>query len=219
MVLKENKYVVLYFLSSLLSLIFIDNDSILELVLKLLSLIFLSFRYLNKSRIINFWYLLILLFSITSDAFLIFDTDLLFIGSMLLIANRFLYIIIARKAIFTTKPSTLIFYLVLCLLLFIVIYIILKPYLKEIIGIFMTMGISSCVMLLFAYLNYLNNMNRRNKYFLFGLFLIITADVLMIFNKFLDYNIFYVIVYTSIYYIARYLICEAMIVGKRRRRR
>ncbi|CAM1361150.1 lysoplasmalogenase family protein [Tenacibaculum xiamenense] len=219
MVLKENKYAILYFLSSLLSLIFIDNDSILELVLKLLSLIFLSFMYLNRSRVINIWYLMVLLFSIASDAFLIFDTDLLVIGSMLLIANRILYIIIARRAIFQTKLNLLIFYLVLCLLLFVVIYIVLKPYLKEILGIFMTMGLSSAIMILFAYLNYLNKMNRRNKYFLFGLFLIIIADVLMTFNKFLDYSIIYVIAYTMIYYIARYLICESMIVGKRRRRR
>ncbi|SEC30681.1 YhhN-like protein [Tenacibaculum sp. MAR_2009_124] len=219
MVLREKKFAILYFIASVLSLVFIDNDSIIELVLKLLSLTFLSFMYLNRSRVINIWYLLVLLFSIASDAFLIFDTDLLFIGSMLLIINRFLYIIIARRAIFQTKLHLLIFYLVLCLLLFVVIYIILRPYLKEILGIFMTMGFSSCVMLLFAYLNYLNRMNRRNKYFLFGLFLIITADVLMIFNKFLDYNILYVIAYTSIYYVARYLICESMIVGKPRRRR
>ncbi|WP_431167140.1 lysoplasmalogenase family protein [Tenacibaculum halocynthiae] len=209
-----NKYSILYFIASLLSLFFIDNDAMIELVLKLLSLIFLSFLYLSTSKEINYWYVLVLLCSIASDASLIFDSDLLMVGTGLLIANRILYIIISRRALFRTNLKTLAFYFVVCLLVFVVIYVVLKPYLQEISYIFISLGITSAIMILFAFLNYLNKMNTQNKLFLFGLFLIITGDILMAFNKFLDYNMAYVLIYTIIYYIARYLICESMIVNK-----
>ncbi|WP_435260750.1 lysoplasmalogenase family protein [Tenacibaculum sp. nBUS_03] len=209
-----NKYSILYFLISLLSLFFIDNEAILELVLKLLSLTFLSFLYLSTSKKINYWYVLVLLSSIASDTSLIFDSDLLVVGTVLLIVNRILYIIISRRALYRTNLKTLTFYFVICLLVFVVIYILLKPYLQEISYIFISLGITSAIMILFAFLNYLNKMNTKNKLFLFGLFLIITGDILMAFNKFLDYRMAYVITYSIIYYVARYLICESMIVNK-----
>ena len=150
--MEEYGYTLLYLTISLLSFIFIDNDSTIELILKLLSILSLTFMYLNKTRIINYYYLLVLLFSMASDAFLIFSEDFLFIGSLPLIANRFLYIIIASKAIIQTKLKFLIFYLFLSLLVFIVIYTILKPYIQEIVEIFIVMGLSSVVMVLFAIL-------------------------------------------------------------------
>lgn len=213
MILEEYGYTLLYFTISLLSFIFIDNDSTIELILKLLSILSLIFMYLNKTRIINYYYLLILLFSMTSDAFLISSEDFLFIGSLPLIANRFLYIIIASKAIIQTKLKFLILYLLLSLLVFVVIYTILKPYIQEIVEIFIVMGLSSVVMVLFAYINYLNKMNRRNKLYFMGLFLLVFADILMTFNNFIDYHIMYVFSYTFIYYIARYLICDSMIIN------
>ena len=211
--MEEYGYTLLYLTISLLSFIFIDNDSTIELILKLLSILSLTFMYLNKTRIINYYYLLVLLFSMASDAFLIFSEDFLFIGSLPLIANRFLYIIIASKAIIQTKLKFLIFYLFLSLLVFIVIYTILKPYIQEIVEIFIVMGLSSVVMVLFSYINYLNKMNRRNKLYFIGLFLLVFADILMTFNNFIDYNIMYVFSYTFIYYIARYLICDSMIIN------
>lgn len=213
MIMEEYGYTLLYLTISLLSFIFIDNDSTIELILKLLSILSLTFMYLNKTRIINYYYLLVLLFSMASDAFLIFSEDFLFIGSLPLIANRFLYIIIASKAIIQTKLKFLIFYLFLSLLVFIVIYTILKPYIQEIVEIFIVMGLSSVVMVLFSYINYLNKMNRRNKLYFIGLFLLVFADILMTFNNFIDYNIMYVFSYTFIYYIARYLICDSMIIN------
>ncbi len=213
MIMEEYGYTLLYLTISLLSFIFIDNDSTIELILKLLSILSLTFMYLNKTRIINYYYLLVLLFSMASDAFLIFSEDFLFIGSLPLIANRFLYIIIASKAIIQTKLKFLIFYLFLSLLVFIVIYTILKPYIQEIVEIFIVMGLSSVVMVLFSYINYLNKMNRRNKLYFIGLFLLVFADILMTFNNFIDYDIMYVFSYTFIYYIARYLICDSMIIN------
>lgn len=216
MVWTDNKYTILYFIVSLLSLFFIDNNSVVELILKLLSLAFLIVLYISKTDKINYWYLTVLLLSMISDASLIFDPHLLLLGSLLLVVNRVLYIIISRRALKETKLKTLLFYLTICLLVFLINYTLVKPYAGELHFIVALFGSTSSIMILFAFLNYLNKMNRKNKYFLFGLFLIVLADVLMAINKFVDYKLLYVISYTVIYYIARYLICDAMIVEKRK---
>ena len=72
-------------------------------------------------------------------------------------------------------------------------------------------GITSAIMIGLSFFNYLKAMNKKNMFFLFGILLIVIADILIAFNKFLDYHILLVIVYTIMYYIARYLICLSMI--------
>lgn len=212
MIKNINTYGLAYILACFMSLFFIDaNASIIEMILKIMALIFLSFFYLSSSKKINYFYLIILMNSIASDTFLIFDDDFMMLGVMLLLANRFLYIIIARKAFLETKTNILITYLIPSLLLFVIIFVLLKPYLQEISLSFLLMGISSAIMIGLAFFNYLSKMNAKNKLFLFGVLLIVTADILIAINKFLDYHLTYVIVYTLMYYVARYLICESMI--------
>ncbi|CAL2092167.1 YhhN-like protein [Tenacibaculum sp. 190524A02b] len=215
MLAKINTYTLLYFIASILSLFFIDNDSMTELILKLFALTFLSFLYLSETQKINYWYVLVLLCSIASDAFFIFEDDFLIVAAALLFVNKILYIIIARRALFQTKLKTLLFYFTVCLLVFVIFYVMLKPYVEQISYTFILLGVSNTLAILFAFLNYLNKMNKENKHFLFGIFLIIFCDILMAFNKFLEYQILYVIIYTSIYYVARYLICRSLIIEKR----
>ncbi|QXP73962.1 hypothetical protein H0I31_10845 [Tenacibaculum sp. AHE15PA] len=205
-------YSLVYFSACLLSLFFIDTDkSITEMVIKVFSLMFLSFLYLSSSKKINYFYVFILMNSIASDAFLIFDDDFMMFGILLLLINRFLYIILARKALFNTSVKILLTYLIPSLLLFITIFVLLKPYIQEISLPFFLMGITSAIMIGLSFFNYLKAMNKKNMFFLFGILLIVIADILIAFNKFLDYHILLVIVYTIMYYIARYLICLSMI--------
>ncbi|WNW02228.1 lysoplasmalogenase family protein [Tenacibaculum sp. HL-MS23] len=205
-------YSLVYFSACLLSLFFIDIDkSITEMVIKVFSLMFLSFLYLSSSKKINYFYVFILMNSIASDAFLIFDDDFMMFGILLLLINRFLYIILARKALFNTSVKILLTYLIPSLLLFITIFVLLKPYIQEISLPFFLMGITSAIMIGLSFFNYLKAMNKKNMFFLFGILLIVIADILIAFNKFLDYHILLVIVYTIMYYIARYLICLSMI--------
>ncbi|WP_348718535.1 lysoplasmalogenase family protein [Tenacibaculum sp. 190130A14a] len=184
------------------------------MTIKVTALLSLSFLYLTVSKKINYWYLLLLLSSIASDTFLIFEDSFLLFGVLLLLLNRVLYIIISRRALKDTDIKTLLFYMVPSFGLFIIFYVLLRPYLEEISSSFLLLGLTSATMILFSFLNYLNKMNLRNKYFLLGILLIVVADILIAYNKYLDYNLGYVIVYTSIYYIARYLICRAMILEK-----
>ena len=212
MIRKINFYSLAYFSACLISLFFIDtNASITEMIVKIMALVFLSFLYLSSSKKINYFYLFILMNSLASDTFLIFDDDFLLLGTSLLLANRILYIIIARKAFLETKTNILLTYLIPSLLLFAIIFVLLRPYLQEISLSFLFMGISSSIIIGLAFFNYLNKMNTKNKFFLFGVLLIVTADVLIAINKFLDYLLVYVIIYTSMYYVARYLICQSMI--------
>ena len=205
-------YSLVYFSACLLSLFFIDRDkSITEMIIKVFSLMFLSFLYLSSSKKINYFYVFILMNSIASDAFLIFDDDFMMFGILLLLTNRFLYIILARRALFNTSVKTLLTYLIPSLLLFVTIFILLKPYIQQISLSFFLMGITSAIMIGLSFFNYLKAMNKKNMFFLFGILLIVIADILIAFNKFLDYHITIVIIYTIMYYVARYLICLSMI--------
>lgn len=209
-------YSAIYFITCLLSLFFIDRGfQFAEMTIKVTALLSLSFLYLTVSKKINYWYLLLLLSSIASDTFLIFEDSFLLLGVLLLLLNRFLYIIISRRALKETDIKTLLLYLIPSLGMFIIFYVLMKPYLEEISSSFLLLGLTSATMILFSFLNYLNKMNARNKYFLLGILLIVVADILIAYNKYLDYNLVYVIVYTSMYYLARYLICRAMILEKR----
>ena len=201
-----------YFLACLLSLFFIDIDMpATEMIIKVFSLMVLSFLYLSTSKKINYFYVLILMSSIASDAFLIFDDNFMMLGILLLLMNRILYIILARRALFNTSVKTLLIYLIPSLLLFVIIYILLKPYIQQISLSFFLMGITSAIVIGLAFFNYLKTMNKKDMFFLFGILLIVIADILIAFNKFLDYHLFIVIVYTIMYYVARYLICFSMI--------
>lgn len=212
MIKKINFYTVAYLVACLLSLFFIDvNSSIIEMIVKISALIFLSFLYLSLTKTINYFYLFVLMNSIASDTFLIFDDDFLMLGTILLLANRILYIIISRRALSDINPKNSLSYLLPSLLVFVIIYVLLKPYLEQISVSFLLIGISSVIVIGLSFMNYMNNMNKKNKLFFFGMLLIVTADVLIAINKFLDYHLAYVIIYTLMYYVARYLICESMI--------
>lgn len=208
-------YSAIYFIACFVSLFFIDKGfQFAEMTIKVLALLSLSFLYLTAAKKINYWYLLLLLSSIASDTFLIFEDSFLIFGVLLLLLNRFLYIIISRRALKETDIKTLLFYMVPSFGLFIIFYVLMKPFLEEIGSSFLLLGLTSATMILFSFLNYLNKMNTKNKYFLLGILLIVVADILIAYNKYLDYHLFYVIVYTMIYYVARYLICRAMILEK-----
>lgn len=98
MPLKVSPNLILYFIFSFTSLFFIDVQELaIEMVLKLCSTFFLCFYYLNNSKRINYWYLTLLLSSMASDSFLVFDAEFLLFGTLLIVLNRVLYIIILRE--------------------------------------------------------------------------------------------------------------------------
>lgn len=201
-----------YAIACITSLFFIDVDkSINELILKIVSLLFLSFLYLNSSQKINYFYILILMSSIVSDALLIFDEDFLKAGVLLLLLNRVLYFILAKKSMLKTTIKSLLTYLVPGFIIFLIISYLLKPYLVEISFSVFFISLLDAIVIGLTFFNFLNKMTRNNLFFFLGIFLITTADFLMAYNKFVDYQLFIVVIYTVMYYIARYLICYTMI--------
>ena len=201
-----------YAIACITSLFFIDVDkSINELILKIVSLLFLSFLYLNSSQKINYFYILILMSSIVSDALLIFDEDFLKAGALLLLLNRVLYFILAKKSMLKTTIKSLLTYLVPGFIIFLIISYLLKPYLVEISFSVFFISLLDAIVIGLTFFNFLNKMTRNNLFFFLGIFLITTADFLMAYNKFVDYQLFIVIIYTVMYYRARYLICYMMI--------
>ncbi|MDO6812517.1 lysoplasmalogenase family protein [Tenacibaculum soleae] len=209
-------YSVIYFITCIVSLLFIDNnESIIEMILKILTIVLTSFLYLAYTTKINYWYLLLLMFCIVADALLIFDQDFLKGGILLLMFTRVIYLIILRKTILTIKLKVILPYIIPgCFAFFIMSYLLYSFVENMLLSIFM-ICLLNLIVIGVSFYQYLYNMTKDNLYFMLGIFLITIADFIIAFNKFLDYQLYYVVLYTVMYYVARYLICIAMIKEKR----
>ncbi|MDO6744119.1 lysoplasmalogenase family protein [Tenacibaculum soleae] len=209
-------YSVIYFITCIVSLLFIDNnESIIEMILKILTIVLTCFLYLAYTTKINYWYLLLLMFCIVADALLIFDQDFLKGGILLLMFTRVIYLIILRKTILTIKLKVILPYVIPgCFAFFIMSYLLYSFVENMLLSIFM-ICLLNLIVIGVSFYQYLYNMTKDNLYFMLGIFLITIADFIIAFNKFLDYQLYYVVLYTVMYYVARYLICIAMIKEKR----
>ena len=209
-------YNVIYFLTCFLSMMFIDNDkSIIEMGLKILTLVVMSFMYLTYATKINYWYLLILMFCIATDALFIFDQEFLNEGALLVVLTRFTYLIILRKTILSAKLEAILSYLIPSTFVFVILSYLFYPYVEDMLMSLFIICFLNLMIIGVSFYKYLNKMTRDNLYFMLGIILIGSSDFLIAFNKYLDYQLYYVITYTVMYYIARYLICIAMINEKK----
>ena len=145
---------------------------------------------------------------------LAFDVIYLVIGTFLMLVNRILYSVIARRALLGGDYKKLIMFLFIFFIPILIIFPQLKSSLNELTYPILVIGILSAIMCTFSCVNYFNKMTASNKNYILAMFLFVIADVLMVYNQFIMYKIYFVIIYTSIYYLARYLVCKAMIVYK-----
>lgn len=209
-------YSVVYFITCIISLLFIDNnESIIEMILKILTIVLTSFLYLAYTTKINYWYLLLLMFCIVADALLIFDQDFLKGGILLLMFTRVIYLIILRKTIFKIKLKVVLPYLIPVFFAFFIMSYLLYTFIENMLLSIFMICLLNLIVIGVSFYQYLYNMTKDNLYFMLGIFLITIADFIIAFNKFLDYQLYYVVLYTVMYYVARYLICIAMIKEKR----
>lgn len=210
--LKFKIYTTIYFLACFVSLFFIDaGTSLEEMVVKILSLVFLAFLYISVSKDINYWYILILMCIIGSDSFFVFDPDFLTEGVILVLIERFLYFIILRKTLSKIKIVSLLTYMIPGILIFGTVLYIYLPYLKDMLGTLFIICFFNITLISVAYLNFLQKNDQKNLFFLLGIFMISAVDFLLVYNKYLEYNFYYVIAYTLVYYVSRYLICYSII--------
>lgn len=206
---------VAYILLCILVLYSIYTGSLMyEFVFKVLSLLILSFLYLTNSRKINIWYLLVLIFSIISDSFLVFDTDFRLEGTVCLLLNRVFYIIILRDVVFQYPIKRTLCYSIPFLATFGLVFYMIHDFLGDLFYAGLLLGVLSVIMGTLAFLNYLDANRRQNLYFFLGIFIIIISDILMSISTFLGENINYIIFYHSSYFVARYLVYKAMLISK-----
>jgi len=212
---KINSKKLVYVIIATLSLFFIDNgNSIIELLIKLTSIFILFFYYITKTKAINYYYVLVMLLSCFVSSFLIYDITYLLLGASLMFANRILYVLISRKAMRKVNYKMLVTFFLIFLIPVVVIYPQLKTNLGQLTYPVLGIALTSVIMCSFAFVNYFTKMIIKNKFYVFGMLLFVFADTLMVYNSFINYNIIYVIIYTSVYYLARYLVCESLIVEK-----
>jgi len=193
--------------------IYVGNPN-LEFVIKLVTLFSLSFLYLESTTKVNYWYVLILLFSILSDSLFVFADNFLFEALFLLITNRFLYLIIIHPSILKYSVKKIIFYAVPFVFTFGMIYLVLYEYVQEIQLSVFILGVLSIVVLLFSFIDLLNKNSKKTLYFFIGVLILPIADILTAIANYIDEHFSYIVIYHYMYYVARFMILKSMLLRK-----
>lgn len=208
-------FTTLYILASLLVLYVVTIEDLnFEFAVKLAALLSLSFLYLETTPKVNYWYVVILLFSIVSDSLFVFEAHFYHEALFLLVLNRFLYIIIIYHSILKHSLKTLLLYAIPFLFIFSMIYLILYEYVNDVQLLVFTMGIVSISLVLFAFLNLLTKNNSKALYFFLGVLIFPIADVLTAISNYISPSPYYIVIYHLMYYVGRYLIFRSMILKR-----
>lgn len=205
---------VCYVVSSLLVLLYVNQNLLYEFVFKVSSLVCLSFLYLIKSNRIHFWYLMVLLFSIVSDSLLVYGNDLILQGAIFLLLSRIAYIIIVKNTVYKHSLKIILKYSIPFLITFLIFFSLVYSKLGNLFYISLGFGFLSIVIGLLSFLDYLDKNTTKSFYFFLGIFMLIIGDVLMTISNFIEEKQTYIIVYHILYYVALYIICSSMIVKK-----
>ncbi|WP_299621646.1 lysoplasmalogenase family protein [uncultured Tenacibaculum sp.] len=208
-------FTALYLIASLLVLYVVTlGDLNVEFAVKLAALLSLSFLYLETTPKVNYWYVIILLFSILSDSLFVFEEHFFYAALSLLIVNRFIYIIIIHPSVLKYPVRSIIIYAIPFVFIFSMIYLILYEYIVEIQFLVFLMGVVSISLILFAFLNLLTKNNRKAIYFFVSTLLFPFADIITIISAYIEQHWYYVVIYHFLYYVGRYLMYKSMILKK-----
>ena len=208
-------FTALYLIASLLVLYVVTlGDLNVEFAVKLAALLSLSFLYLETTPKVNYWYVIILLFSILSDSLFVFEEYFFYAALSLLIVNRFIYIIIIHPSVLKCPVKSIIVYAIPFVFIFSMIYLILYEYIVEIQFLVFLMGVVSISLILFAFLNLLTKNNRKAIYFFVSTLLFPFADIITIISAYIEQHWYYVVIYHFLYYVGRYLMYKSMILKK-----
>jgi len=221
MFLQKNTYLLIFIISSVCALFFIDNGhNVTELLLKLTSILSLLGLYVSKRERINYLYVLIILFSCISSSLLIYEKNyflevsLLTIGTSCLAINKFLFLIICIKNSNSSRLNRYGIFLIPFLITAIIFYSQINIHLSDLSNLTVIISILYVLLACIAFGNYLTRMTVDNKYFFLGILVLILADVLILYNQFVAYNFIFVATYTSLYFVSRFFICYALIKRK-----
>lgn len=208
-------FTVLYVVLSLLVLSSIyKNIPVHEFATKIFTLLSLSFFYLTNVKKINIWFVLVMVSCIISDSLLVYGTDFRLEGIIFLLLSRIFYIILLKDVIFQFSKKQLLFYSIPFFITFFLVFYAVSDLLDTLLYPSLIFGLTTVVVGLLSFLNYLYKFNLHSLYFFFGIFLVIISDILMTLSAFLGEKPIYVVIYHVFYYVALYLICLAMI-GKK----
>lgn len=138
----------------------------------------------------------------------------LLIGSAFMIINKFIYSLISIKAIpkFLKKENIII--LIIFMIPPLGILPLIDSFLINFSTITIIIGVLSTLTVFLAFIKCLANHTIANTFFLIGLFILIIADIFNLYNKFVSYELYMVIIYNIIYYVSWLLICISMIKQK-----
>jgi len=223
-----NAKLFLYFFitSSILTTVFIlAENQILEFTCKIFSIVSLLCYYINSTHKINNYYLAVLIISCAfpylflNKSTSISEMVFLYIGSGLIAINKILYSIISLNSIRKQNLKLTLNHIIILLIYIAPIFIILpliESFLKDFLVTAILIGIISSLMCYLSFLKFLSSTTKGNLFFLIGLTLLVVVEIFYVYNKFVSKNIYIILSYQLTTFIARLLICEAMIDRKQK---
>lgn len=184
-----------------------------EAIVKLCLMPTLFIMYLTYTNKVNYYYLVILGISWVGDYGVSYNnlTPFLYIGMNAFTIANIIYIWFLRKELKKVPTDVVIYSSVPFLISIGIVFYLINEGLGEFFYYILIHGIVVSILGTIVFLNFMYNNSKANFWMFIGVFMFIIADCLFAIFRFFDPKNVYIVVVTSLYSIAQYIICRAMI--------
>ncbi len=212
--IKINILVGIYVLFSIGIIYLLYNhtvDKTLEIIFKVIALMALSFLYLQKVKRVNFYFITILLINIVTDVLLTFESAYINQAISLLLINKLLYLLMLSDVFRKNSTVTILLYTLPHFITGTVIFYFLNNEL-EVFNLYIFLVYVALVVLGgITFINVITKNSLKSVLYFIGIFLISIAEVIMAISLFVGRNIWYIIMYYAISFVARFIMYRAII--------
>ncbi len=204
------------FSSLIITLILIEDhtNSTLEIIFKISALMSLAFLYLNRVQNVNFYYIGVILISIIDDSLMTFENLYLDLIMVLLVLEKVLYTLIIKDIFKKYSLAKIVLYTMPHFITGSIIFF----FFSNIIGVFDIQLFLAYIFIVgiggLTFVNVIDKNTLKSRLLFFGVFLMSIGDILIALSLFIGRNVSYLIAYYIMYFVGRYLICNAMFFKK-----
>lgn len=211
---KKNYYLFAYIFVYAIEFLSLNiQNRTLELASKPFLIAIIFVMYIHLAKVKNYYYIVTLLLLSFVDFALIYrdDTNYLLLAIIALIITHFLYIKILYTKLIRISAFRFIRYLSPFLLCLLVIFWVSKNYLDSLsnlilVHLFLLFFVTNII-----FMDYLQRPKKNSLLLLLGFFTLIFSNFFFGFNIFLDMGIYALIISNILYFVAQFIICQAMI--------
>ncbi len=207
---------ILFFTMSLVHVIgIIMQESILVYITKPCIIPLLLLIYLVKTASINYWYIIGLILCFIGDVLLLFTGELFFIlGLVSFLLAHIFYTKTVYNFLDKIQLKTLIMSTVPYIIIYVLLLMILYPYLGDLLYPVIVYGIVISTLGTLCLYYYVHSKNIDAFFWCIGALIFIISDSILAVNKFYSSSIYLATLVMITYILAQYFICKAMLVKK-----